>query len=299
MTMFDRRFFILAPSFHGATLLSKLLNSHPEVVALGDTYPSNAFDQLCGCGKRVSQCRFWITVKQAIGSDRYRRWPAMLPYHPQILSPRIDRWLVNSLFEFPLRPSASRENLKQFVDDYETFLRAVNGGIGRRRGHIFVDGVKSIPRVNALLAAGASVDGVIHLVRNARDYAKSFEKQAGGGLARLAEAGVRWRRYHARARRLGRQASYLRVTYEDLADRVDDVLEKLFAFLGAAPMTISELRPNFSDTWHFMGNSSLMAFDGSLHRSQHGLTRLEKSVVRLAAGVEPGTRIRRRESATC
>ena len=50
--MFTKTFFVLSPSYHGATLLSKLLNAHPEVTALGDTYPSNQFDQICGCRRR-------------------------------------------------------------------------------------------------------------------------------------------------------------------------------------------------------------------------------------------------------
>jgi hypothetical protein len=48
--MFDRVFFVLAPSYHGATLLAKLVNAHPGVTALGDTMPSNRVDHFCGCG---------------------------------------------------------------------------------------------------------------------------------------------------------------------------------------------------------------------------------------------------------
>ncbi len=80
--MFEKTYFVLSPSYHGATLLSKLINAHPELTALGDTYPSNAFDQVCGCGVRVSVCPFWQAVKAEVGADRYPNTRVVLPQYP-------------------------------------------------------------------------------------------------------------------------------------------------------------------------------------------------------------------------
>lgn len=80
--MFEKTYFVLSPSYHGATLLSKLINAHPELTALGDTYPSNAFDQFCGCGARVSVCPFWQAVKAEVGADRYPNTRVVLPQYP-------------------------------------------------------------------------------------------------------------------------------------------------------------------------------------------------------------------------
>lgn len=44
--MFEKTYFTLSPSYYGATLLAKLINGHPELTALRDTYLSNAFDQV-------------------------------------------------------------------------------------------------------------------------------------------------------------------------------------------------------------------------------------------------------------
>src|SRR5680860_1773785 len=82
--IFDKTFFVLSPSYHGATLLAKLINAHPEVTALGDTMPSNRFDQVCGCGTRVSACHFWQAIDGVIRRSshevpaRHRRWIATL-----------------------------------------------------------------------------------------------------------------------------------------------------------------------------------------------------------------------------
>lgn len=80
--MFENTYFVLSPSYHGATLLSKLINAHPELTALGDTFPSNAFDQVCGCGERVSKCPFWQAVKSDVGGERYLSNRVMLPQYP-------------------------------------------------------------------------------------------------------------------------------------------------------------------------------------------------------------------------
>lgn len=69
--MFETTYFVLSPSYHGATLLAKLLNAHPELTALGDTYPSNAFDQVCGCGEYVSACPFWQGIKKDTDAARH------------------------------------------------------------------------------------------------------------------------------------------------------------------------------------------------------------------------------------
>ena len=82
MPMFEKTFFVLAPSYHGATLLAKLHNAHPDLTALGDTYPSHAFDQVCGCGERVSRCPFWQAVKAEVCAERYPGTRMMLPLYP-------------------------------------------------------------------------------------------------------------------------------------------------------------------------------------------------------------------------
>ncbi|MEX0383602.1 hypothetical protein [Spiribacter pallidus] len=81
--MFEKAFFVLSPSYHGATLLAKLINAHPDLTALGDTYPSNAFDQVCGCVRRVSQSSFWQAVKADLGTERHPDTRVMLPQYPR------------------------------------------------------------------------------------------------------------------------------------------------------------------------------------------------------------------------
>lgn len=290
--MFTRTFFVLSPSYHGATLLAKLINAHPEATSLGDTYPSNRYDQLCGCGARVSDCHFWQDVKERVGAYRHRDAPEMLPRYPRERGGRLGRVAFSDFASFwatprNLRLLYSRKALSAYRADYRAFLRAVHEHTAHP-GHVFVDGVKFVSRVSALQAAGLRVDGIVHLYRDAGDFVASSERRTGrGGLAGAAEHALRYRLYHARARQAARKVPQLEMTYEALADDADRQLARLFSFMGVAPLTVAELRRHLSETWHFMGNASLLAFDGTIERREHALGGVESALVRAVARGAP------------
>ena len=291
--MFEKTFFVLAPSFHGATLLSKLINAHPELTALGDTYPSNRFDQVCGCGERVSQCPFWNSVKAAVGARRYARTRGMLPQYPGEKGGRVGRFLFSDFTSFWATPRMLRmvsgHHLAGFRADYEAFLAAVYEHTPQP-GRIFVDGLKFNTRVAALVAAGFPVDGIVHLYRDPVDFVNSSIRNTGrGGWAGMVEHALRYRLYHARARQVGYGLPGLTLSYEALADDVDERLERLFAFLGVQPMTVAQLRPYFEQEWHFMGNASLLAFNGVIQRGHHNETKARRGVIRALAGSSQAT----------
>lgn len=273
--MFEKAYFVLSPSYHGATLLSKLINAHPDLTALGDTYPSNAFDQICGCGEYVSACPFWQAVKVDVDTERYPGTRVILPQYPGDRGGRLGRLGFSDFTSFWATPGVLRRtrgrDLAGFRDDYETFLAAVHRHTVAP-GRIFIDGLKFNSRVTALIAAGFPVGGVIHLHRDPVDFASSSIRNTDkGGWRGVIEHALRYRLYHLRARQVGQDAQYLPVHYESLADDIDGELARLFRFLGVVPMTVAELRTYFKQQWHFMGNSSLFDFDGVIRRSEHRL----------------------------
>jgi hypothetical protein len=282
--MFDRRFFLVAPSFHGATLLAKLLNAHPQIVSLADTYPSNRFDQICGCGTYVSQCRFWKAIKARVGAQRYISSPSMLPIYPKILDASLDRYLYNVLPLGTLSHLIPRQEKKRFRADYRGFLQAVYDQQDGNRPDVFVDGVKSVSRILAMIASGEGIDGVIHLVRSPSDFVKSSMKGKGENVYALSERAYSWRIYHNRAYKLERYAPYVRVSYERLTDYPDVTIGKILEFLGVSRVAVGELLNNTGAPWHFVGNASLFDFDARIHRSRHSLGRKQSLLVRIAAG---------------
>lgn len=283
--MFERQYFIVAPNFHGATLLSKLLSDHPEVMSLGDTYPSNRMDQVCGCGERVSQCAFWQQVRMAIGADRYQSHPHWLPDYPAIYGAGKDHLLYNTFSPRRLGRMIPEDRQETFVADFTTFTGAVYAYGGRPEARVFVDGVKSISRVFALAACGVPIDGVIHLRRNPGDYIQSTMKQHGYSRRAFVQRLLEYRLFHNRARRIGRDFPYLSVAYEGLTEEPEATLDRLFRFLGVEPLPLSELvAEGQKRPWHFMGNASLFHFDGTLRPSHHSQTRMERAVTRILAG---------------
>ena len=283
--MFERRYFIVAPNFHGTTLISKLLNDHPEVVSLGDTYPSNRFDQVCGCGAYVSECPFSQQVSERVGAERYRDQPHLLPDYPRIAGSRVDRLFYNGLTPRALQnimPATAREI---FAQDFEAFETAVHDNAGRPEATVFVDAVKSISRVYALVAAGVRVDGVIHLYRDPGDYIGSTMKQKGHTWRVFLRRLLPYRLFHRLVRRIGRYVPYLAVTYEGLAEDPDGTMQGLFEFVQVPHISLQELASQGGwSPWHFMGNASLFHFNGTIRRSRHELSARERRLVRLLGG---------------
>lgn len=286
--MFEKTFFVLSPSYHGATLLAKLINAHPELSALGDTYPANAFDQLCGCGELVSQCGFWRAIKADVGSERYPHTRLMLPQYPSDRGGRLGRFAFSDFLSFWASPSVlrrvQRTALPAFREDYEAFLAAVYRHT-REPGRLFVDGLKFNSRVSALVAAGFRIGGVIHLYRDPVDFvASSMRNTRRSGWRGVIEHSLRFRLYHARARQVERSLAHIRVHYEALADDIDGQLERLFEFLGVNVMTLAQLQTRFDREWHFMGNRSLFRFDGVIERSHHDVARTQRQAIQMLTG---------------
>jgi hypothetical protein len=282
--MIERRFFVLAPNFHGATLLARLLNAHPEIVSLADTYPSNHFDQICGCGRHVSQCGFWRKVTDRVGADRYRDHTALLPTYPEIAGPPWDRLLYNLTPQSQLSRLIPADESNLFAADFEKFLHAVNDLQGDSDTRIFVDGVKSMARVRALVAAGVPVDGVVHLWRAPDDFVKSSMKNLGRTWKVFFKSACLWRLFHQQARRLKKIVPYTTVTYEEMTEKPDPTLDRLFRFFEVEPRSVDGLRTEPDRDWHFIGNASLFQFEGSIERSRHHLNPGEKTLIRLIAG---------------
>ncbi len=281
--MFARKYFVLAPSFHGATLLAKLLDSHPRVVCLGDTYPSNLYDQVCGCGARVSTCAFWQAVKSEVDAERYTNFPDLLSLHPHLLGEPVAKLVYDNLPASVLKLLAHTAAVKTFRSDYERFLEAIYARCKDRAPEVFVDGVKLSSRVKALVSAGAEVDGVLHLVRNAGDFARSLAKETGDSVGNTAKAAIIWRRRHRKAAKLKKALPYLRVDYESLCGDTDATLAKIFSFLQVAPITLEDLRGQPARPWHFMGNASLFKFDWHIEEKRHSLSGVNRALVEAIA----------------
>ena len=282
--MFQRTFFLVAPNFHGSTLLARLLNAHPEIVALGDTYPTNDYDTLCGCGKVVSQCNFWVSIKAAVQAEQYGAEPTMLPRFPRLWGwgdAFVYNYAPRSLVRAKLR---NQNSAREFTATYETFVNAVHAQHKEANPSVFVDGVKSLARIVALHSAGWPIAGVIHLVRDPMHFVRSTLKQRGDNAGMLLDAAFHWRLYHDRAARLGSFLPYFRLSYHELSANTNSALARLFDFINVGSMPLADLLERRVEPWHFMGNATLQHFDGTIQERVYEVGAVEQCLVRLIAG---------------
>ena len=146
--------FVLCPSFHGATLLAVLLNNHPDIVTLGDTNPTRAYDQICACERLVSECPFWQEVARECQTARFADGAKMLPTLPRISKhQKLNKGINLALGMAGARIgpgvwSVARKPAREFVDTWNTF-RSVAKKRGRAR--LAIDG-ESRPNRNSSLA---------------------------------------------------------------------------------------------------------------------------------------------------
>lgn len=282
---FKKVFFVLAPSYHGATLLAKVVNAHPNIISLGDGYPSNLYDETCGCRSLVSECEYWQQVKEAVGADDFLNERRMLPNYPQLVGGKVDKLIYNFAHQKLIKLLIDKNGkAEDFCEQFSRFTHIIHQLEGVDENAIFIDGGKSISRVIALWASGYQIDGVIHLVREAGDFVKSSQKQpTGDGFLMSA---LHWQLYHSRASKLKKIIPYHAVHYGDLSTKPDEVITGLFDFLGVANVPVDKLVGNMDSVWHFMGNSSLFKFNGTFHKSTYPLSSFEKKLVRAICAFE-------------
>lgn len=252
-----RNYFILAPSFHGATLLSLLLSNHSRIVSLGDTLPTLKFDQGCGCGKRVSECEFWSSIRVANpGRGRFH----FLPEYCVISKiPAVNLGLLYLFYALGIK-----RHCADFVDGYRTLTEALAGHRGSAA--IFVDGFKSISRYMSCSISGLDASGVIRLVRDPRAFCLSMKKVG----ATVEDAAKAWCRYYRAVDLLGIRFGYrvVTVSYEALCTGCEETLAEVLAFMG---LNREDLQRKVGDDVHWIGNASLINFDGTVT-----MTNLEK-----------------------
>jgi len=254
---------LLSSSFSGATLLSLLLTANEHIVNLGDTYPVPNFatkDNHCSCGKKMTECKFWCTLLDAINQNKTKQksWLDLQPY-PLFNWPlfNIGFGLV-MMYIFRLLPVFSIKILfRNYIKDDKLFIDKAKTV---RKARIYCDGSKYLQRVELKRKLGDHIK-IIHLKRQASGYLHScltkYKKHSNyKGLF------YRWKFYNDIAssynKKLGSENYHL-IKYEDLTENPEQELEKLSKFLGIEKIKNKDLDFN---KIHMTGNTVRLNFDG-------------------------------------
>ena len=275
--------YILAASHSGSTLLTMLLNSHPDIATVGELAPGHMEDTdryLCSCGRRIKECDFWQAIETGARN-------AGLPFSVEEFGTRfcmpespLATRLLKPLHRGPalerIRDMALRmltgwpKRFKQICCANEVLAEQILRYYG---ASTFLDKGNRALRLKFLLRAGFDVK-VIHLVRDGRAVALTYVDPAryadatdpalrGGGTGgdradercSMTKAAYDWRRCVEEAEHVlatvdpDRQIS---VRYEDVCTNTDAALNGILEFLSLDPAArVSNFR---SVEHHVVGN---------------------------------------------
>ena len=259
----------------GSTVLGRLLGDMTDVIFVGELnffWRRFAQAELCSCRRPLPSCPFWsAVVSKAYGELTQADAAGMA---------ELERHVLRTQFALGLAPAAWRARSASRVGTMLAERARLYQSIGELTGATWiVDGGKE-PVFGSFLARidGADV-GTIHLVRDPRGVAFSWQKlvqsdSEPGDMPRKAPAmtAVDWVAQNIWVQLgLGRLSStYVRVRYEELVTRPEQVLREIGRATGlavAAPAATAGARAEPGDR----GEHHLVAGNPGVRRSAGNL----------------------------
>ena len=250
-------------AFSGATLLSFLLNAHPQIASIGEMdglLRKNPNEYVCSCGTPIRRCEFWQAMRHEMAQHGCEfdvanfamkflfdgpRWMQRLrsdSFHSQFLD-AIREMAIRSL------PGES-QRFQQRVARNRAFVESVLKLTGKK---IFVDTSKDRLRARALKMFSTYDVRVIHLVRDPRGVIASRLRRHSD--IPVSQAAREWVDLHIKLQdyaHLLNPAKFMGLRYEDLCRDPRALLQKLYRFCGALPsFEPSEFK---STAHHIVGN---------------------------------------------
>jgi len=259
--------YVLAASHSGSTLLTMLLNSHPDVATIGELAPGGIGDSpqyRCSCRSPIRECPFWQWVTSEAARNGLGFSIDDFPTRFRMPESRIGRRLLGSLHRGPGLELLRDMGLSLFTpwpSRIPEIIRAneilVDVILEYYHACLFVDKGNLALRLKYLLRVPSFDVKVIHLTRDGRGVAlacmdpaafadaKDPARRSGGmGGDRMkerlsmAQAAYEWRRCMEEAEHVLRcldRSQWTEVRYEELCMDPDATLSRLFAFLALDP----------------------------------------------------------------
>jgi hypothetical protein len=261
--------YIAGISFCGSTLLAIVLNSHPEIVSVGEMGPSSRFgnaEYMCSCGEKIVECRFFGDVSRRMGELGVDFDPGnMRLRHNYSVGQFLERVSYRTIGVPVLNAvrDAVRDALppiRRRIDDCarrnEAFMRACLDVSDKR---VFLDATKHADRIPFLTRMNVDLK-VIHLVRDPRGFLHSARKYDETNARRAARDFVRGHKeieFHLR--KLPR-SHWMRINYETICADPEHWLSELSMFAGAGPIRLPD--DYRAQNYHVVGNRSRLRKDG-------------------------------------
>ncbi len=262
--------YLAGVSFCGSTLLSFIMNTHPEVVSVGEISPTaraEGPDYLCSCGAKLASCTLFASVRTVMAR---RFGVSMDPVYWKLLHrATANRYLdhLATVYTYPALVVHVRDTVREWVPAWrkginwyarrnEAFIRSVLRVSGKR---LFFDATKLSTRIPVLRRICGRRLLVLHLVRDPRGYAWSAGRHEGLTWDRAARNWTRSNLAVEHALAGLDPHRWIRIRYEDLCRDPDAVLARITGFAGVAPYTSDD--PSRRGSHHIIGNEMRLSAD--------------------------------------
>ncbi len=230
--------YVMGTSHSGSTLLAFLLNSHPEMVSIGETSPSlkrNKDRHLlpCSCGDLIGECKFWNQVFDDVTAQG-------IPFTPtnwaiSFSKTRMMRNLFYRSHANPVKEGLRRAAMPLQASHIKKMRRAnilgVEAILKASGKSVFADASKSANRLELLLQIPEFDVRVIWLVRDPRAFVSSLRRR-GFDLEGSAE---RWNKTMKVMERVYDRPPHdnkMILKYEDLCADHKKVMNDVYDFIG-------------------------------------------------------------------
>jgi len=238
--------YIACSSFSGSTLLSMMLNTHPDIATVGHSMGwsfESEEDFRCSCGSPLAECPFWNNMAEAFARNGLPFSFSHFGTRYQLAeSERLNWYLTRRL---PLVASGTLERLRDKVirhipgwsgrlartdKAYLTLVRTTLEYLGAR---VYADNSHGPFHLRHLGRIPEFDMKVVYLVRDLHGAIYSKMKNSGRDATTATQM---WLREQYDTTRILREfENPLTISYEDLCDHPDETLNKIFAFTGLAP----------------------------------------------------------------
>lgn len=164
--------YILGRAFTGSTILEMVLDTHPDVMSLGEMFYlpriyRNKDKTKCSCLLSASECGFWSKVFKTYKSEIESKYPENI-YE---LTPKKSYF---KLITRRISKSFTDSEIRKYAEKNYTFFNTIRNITNK---NIFVDASKNPYRLYMLQKSGMFNIKVIYLYRDGRASIDSFKKR--------------------------------------------------------------------------------------------------------------------------
>lgn len=241
--------YLISTSYSGSTLLSILMNAHPQVASVGELANSigmmvkgGSIDRYyCSCGLEIKQCAFWKNVKRycfesGVELDLHN-------FNTNLdagFGEHLNRLLFGKAKRFESLESL-RDSLLWMLPGFRNMIKdtihlnivVAQAILRASEKEILFDASKDAKRGFYLAKDNICDFKLVHLVRDITGFINSCRKRKGDGY--YEKASNNWIRVHQAALRMKADLpdkAYLLVKYERLCEHTEETIEEICRFIG-------------------------------------------------------------------